>query len=47
MERDVESFNFEMIYDEYREFVTTLEASGKGREVLFKKAVALKVGFFV
>jgi len=42
LEKHIEVFNFEMIYNEYKKFVQKIEATGNGREIFFKKQVAMK-----
>lgn len=46
MERDIQVFNFQMIYDEYKEFMTQTQVRGLGFGMkLYKRPVALKVTF--
>ncbi|CAO3591107.1 unnamed protein product [Absidia cylindrospora] len=43
MERDIQAFNFQMIYDEYKDFMTQTQVRGMGFGMkLYKRPVALK-----
>ncbi|KAI8086083.1 origin recognition complex subunit 4 C-terminus-domain-containing protein [Halteromyces radiatus] len=43
MERDTHTFNFQMIYDEYKDFMTQTQVRGMGLGMkLYKRSVALK-----
>ncbi|KAI8377566.1 origin recognition complex subunit 4 C-terminus-domain-containing protein [Radiomyces spectabilis] len=43
MERDISVFNFQMVYDEYKEFMSSTQVRGMGFGMkLYKRAVALK-----
>lgn len=45
-QRQVETFNFEMVYDEYREFIQRVNTFGRGAGNLwFVKGVAMKVRY--
>lgn len=45
LEKDITTFNFEMVYDEYKDFMNRTQVSGGGFGVkLYKRPVALKVG---
>lgn len=44
LERDCATFNFEMIYDEYKDFMDASVIKGQGFGMkLYKRAVAMKV----
>ena len=44
LEKDVMSFNFQMVYDEYKDFMNETQVKGMGFGMkLHKRAVALKV----
>ena len=44
LEKDITTFNFEMVYDEYKDFMNRTQVSGGGFGVkLYKRPVALKV----
>lgn len=46
LEKDITTFNFEMVYDEYKDFMNRTQVSGGGFGVkLYKRPVALKVGY--
>ncbi|KAJ3009775.1 origin recognition complex subunit 4 [Thoreauomyces humboldtii] len=40
--RQVEAFNFEMVYDEYRDLIVRIGRTGKGGDMFFVKGVAVK-----
>lgn len=47
LEKEISTFNFQMVYDEYKEFMTQTQVKGQGFGMrLYKRAVALKVEFF-
>ena len=44
LEKDINTFNFEMVYDEYKDFMNQTQVRGAGFGVrLYKRPVALKV----
>lgn len=44
LEKDVLTFNFQMVYDEYKDFMNETQVKGMGFGMkLYKRAVALKV----
>lgn len=44
LEKEITIFNFQMVYDEYKEFMTQTQVKGQGFGMkLYKRAVALKV----
>lgn len=44
IEKDITTFNFQMIYDEYKSFMNRTQVNGMGFGMkLYKRAVALKV----
>jgi origin recognition complex subunit 4 len=44
IEKDVTTFNFQMVYDEYKDFMNRVQLNGMGFGMkLYKRAVALKV----
>lgn len=44
LEKDVTTFNFQMVYDEYKDFMNRTQVNGMGFGMkLYKRAVALKV----
>jgi Origin recognition complex (ORC) subunit 4 C-terminus len=44
LDRDTATFNFQMVYDEYKDFMNMTQASGHSFGMkLYKRAVALKV----
>lgn len=44
LEKDVTTFNFQMVYDEYKDFMNRAQVNGMGFGMkLYKSAVALKV----
>lgn len=48
LEKDVLSFNFQMVYDEYKDFMNETQVKGMGFGMkLYKRAVALKVKRFI
>jgi origin recognition complex subunit 4 len=51
LEKDVLSFNFHMVYDEYKDFMNYIQVKGEGFGMkLYKRPVALKVkkkGIFI
>jgi origin recognition complex subunit 4 len=47
LEKEINTFNFQMVYDEYKEFMTQTQVKGQGFGMrLYKRAVALKVEIF-
>lgn len=48
LEKDVLSFNFQMVYDEYKDFMneTSIRGMGFGMK-LYKRPVALKVNYHI
>lgn len=44
LEKEITTFNFEMVYDEYKSFMSNLQLNGRGFGMkLYKRPVALKV----
>lgn len=47
LDRDTTTFNFQMVYDEYKEFMNMTQVGGHSFGMkLYKRAVALKVSLF-
>lgn len=48
LEKDVVSFNFHMVYDEYKDFMNYIQIKGEGFGMkLYKRPVALKVSLIL
>lgn len=48
LEKDITTFNFEMVYDEYKDFMKQAQVQGSGFGMkLYKRPVALKVSYQV